>query len=34
MNCLVNYNKDDECESDLAKQKQQMPKTGTKTVIK
>jgi hypothetical protein len=34
MNCPVNYNKEDECESDLAKQTQQMPKMGTKTAIK
>ncbi len=34
MNCPVNYDKDNECESDLANQKQQTPKTGTKTAIK
>ncbi len=34
MNCLVNHYKDNECESDLAKQKQQAVRTGTKTAIK
>jgi hypothetical protein len=34
MNCPVNYDEDNECESDLAKQKQQAVRMGTKTAIK
>jgi hypothetical protein len=33
MTCQVNYDKNDECESDLANQKQQAARRGTKTAI-
>jgi hypothetical protein len=34
MNCLVNYDKEEEIEKELTKQNQQPAKTGTKTTTK